>query len=54
MRILDKTATLPGKVAPIPPRKFTLRGRDAQTVASALFREFPGNNGETIEVEVSE
>ena len=27
---------------------------NAQTVASALFREFPGNNGETIEVEVSE
>ena len=27
---------------------------NAQTVASALFREFPGNNGETIEVEVPE
>ncbi len=27
---------------------------NAQTVASALFREFPGNNGETIEVKVSE
>ena len=27
---------------------------NAQTVASALFREFPGNNGETIEVEVTE
>ncbi|MEX0342335.1 MAG: hypothetical protein AB3N06_07100 [Erythrobacter sp.] len=27
---------------------------NAQTVASALFREFPGNNGETIEVEVNE
>lgn len=27
---------------------------NAQTVASALFREFPGNDGETIEVEVSE
>ncbi|QYJ07700.1 DUF4136 domain-containing protein [Qipengyuania flava] len=31
------------------------RGRaNAQTLASALFREFPGNSGETIEVEVSE
>ena len=27
---------------------------NAQTVASALFREFPGNNGETIEVKVTE
>lgn len=27
---------------------------NAQTVASALFRDFPGNNGETIEVEVTE
>lgn len=27
---------------------------NAQTVTSALFREFPGNNGETIEVEVTE
>ncbi|QKG72366.1 DUF4136 domain-containing protein [Erythrobacter mangrovi] len=27
---------------------------NAQTVASALFRDFPGNNGETIEVKVSE
>jgi len=27
---------------------------NAQTVASALFREFPGNNGETIEVKVAE
>jgi hypothetical protein len=27
---------------------------NAQTVASALFREFPGNNGETIKVEVTE
>ena len=30
------------------------RPANAQTVASALFRDFPGNNGETIEVEVSE
>lgn len=31
------------------------RGRaNAQTLAAALFREFPGNSGETIEVEVSE
>jgi len=30
------------------------RGKaNAQTVASALFREFPGNNGETVEVKVS-
>ncbi|MFA6219654.1 MAG: DUF4136 domain-containing protein [Erythrobacter sp.] len=30
------------------------RGKaNAQTVASALFRDFPGNNGETIEVKVS-
>lgn len=27
---------------------------NAQTVASALFRDFPGNNGETIEVKVTE
>ena len=27
---------------------------NAQTVAAALFSDFPGNNGETIEVEVSE
>ena len=27
---------------------------NAQTVAAALFSEFPGNNGETVEVEVSE
>lgn len=27
---------------------------NAQTVASALFRDFPGNNGETIAVKVSE
>lgn len=27
---------------------------NAQTVASALFREFPGNNGETIAVKVTE
>jgi len=27
---------------------------NAQTVAKALFREFPGNNGETVSVEVSE
>ncbi|PZT89898.1 MAG: hypothetical protein DI637_05515 [Citromicrobium sp.] len=27
---------------------------NAQTLAAALFREFPGNNGETIEVEVTE
>ena len=27
---------------------------NAQTLASALFREFPGNNGETVEVRVSE
>ena len=27
---------------------------NAQTIASALFREFPGNNGETIEVKVAE
>jgi hypothetical protein len=26
---------------------------NAQTVASALFRDFPGNNGETVEVKVS-
>ena len=39
-----------------PPENSPLaRGQaNAQTVASALFREFPGNNGETIEVEVSE
>ena len=31
------------------------RGRaNAQTLASALFRDFPGNSGETIEVEVTE
>ncbi|WP_379553977.1 DUF4136 domain-containing protein [Qipengyuania sp. DGS5-3] len=27
---------------------------NAQTVAKALFREFPGNNGETVSVKVSE
>lgn len=27
---------------------------NAQTVASALFQEFPGNNGETVEIEVNE
>ncbi len=27
---------------------------NAQTIASALFRDFPGNNGETIEVKVPE
>ena len=27
---------------------------NAQTVAAALFSEFPGNNGETVEIEVSE
>lgn len=39
-----------------PPENSPLaRGQaNAQTVASALFRDFPGNNGETIEVEVSE
>jgi hypothetical protein len=39
-----------------PPENSPLaRGQaNAQTVASALFREFPGNNGETIEVEVTE
>lgn len=39
-----------------PPENSPLaRGQaNAQTVASALFREFPGNNGETIEVKVTE
>ncbi|WP_324826533.1 DUF4136 domain-containing protein [Qipengyuania zhejiangensis] len=39
-----------------PPENSPLaRGQaSANTVASALFREFPGNNGETIEVKVGE
>lgn len=28
------------------------RTRNAQTLATALFRDFPGNNGETVEVKV--
>lgn len=28
--------------------------RNAQVIAEALFRDFPGNNGETVEVEVAE
>ena len=28
------------------------RSRNAQTLASALFRDFPGNNGETVKVRV--
>lgn len=30
------------------------RTRNAQALAAALFRDFPGRNGETVEVEVSE
>lgn len=30
------------------------RAANAQTLAAALFREFPGNNGETVQVRVTE
>ena len=59
VRILDKTsdaALWEGRADFRPPENSSLARGDAnaQTVASALFREFPGNNGETIEVEVTE
>ena len=59
VRISDKTSgeTLwEGRADFAPPEDSPLaRGQaNAQTVASALFREFPGNDGETIEVKVAE
>jgi hypothetical protein len=59
VRITDKdggASLWEGRAEFRPPEDSPLaRGQaNAQTVASALFRDFPGNNGETIEVKVSE
>jgi hypothetical protein len=37
-----------------PDSPFADSGANASAIAEALFREFPGNNGETVEVRVSE
>ena len=37
-----------------PKSELAAADRNAQIIAEAMFREFPGNNGETIEVEVAE
>lgn len=59
VRIADKASgesLWEGRADFRPPENSPLaRGNaNAQTVASALFRDFPGNNGETVEVKVSE
>lgn len=37
-----------------PKSELAVPARNAEVIADALFREFPGNNGETVEVKVSE
>ena len=37
-----------------PDSRFADSGSNASAIAGALFRDFPGNNGETVEVRVSE